>query len=47
MAARMWTSFVTDLDPNGHGGEFPFTCFRGLHNENAGVFSFLPIALTR
>jgi hypothetical protein len=22
MAARMWTSFVTDLDPNGHGGEF-------------------------
>ena len=20
MAARMWTSFVTDLDPNGHGG---------------------------
>jgi hypothetical protein len=22
MAARMWTSFVTDLNPNGHGGEF-------------------------
>jgi len=22
LAARMWTSFVTDLDPNGHGGEF-------------------------
>lgn len=21
MAARMWTSFVTDLDPNGHGGK--------------------------
>jgi hypothetical protein len=21
MAARMWTSFVTDLNPNGHGGE--------------------------
>ena len=20
MAARMWTSFVVDLDPNGHGG---------------------------
>lgn len=20
MAARMWTSFVTDLNPNGHGG---------------------------
>jgi acetylcholinesterase len=20
MAARMWTSFVADLDPNGHGG---------------------------
>lgn len=23
MAARMWTAFVTDLDPNGHGGMFP------------------------
>lgn len=22
MAARMWTSFVADLNPNGHGGEF-------------------------
>lgn len=22
MAARMWASFVTDLDPNGHGGMF-------------------------
>ena len=21
MAARMWTSFVADLDPNGHGGK--------------------------
>jgi triacylglycerol lipase len=21
MAARMWTSFVADLNPNGHGGE--------------------------
>lgn len=21
LMARMWTSFVTDLDPNGHGGE--------------------------
>jgi hypothetical protein len=22
VAARMWTSFVTDLNPNGHGGTF-------------------------
>jgi triacylglycerol lipase len=22
LAARMWTSFVADLDPNGHGSEY-------------------------
>lgn len=27
LAARMWTSFATDLNPNGHGGMFSVVCF--------------------
>jgi hypothetical protein len=34
--ARMWTSFVTDLDPNGHGGEFiRLKSYNALRMENA------------
>lgn len=33
MAARMWTSFVTDLDPNGHGGECTSESLRGPLNR--------------
>ena len=33
LVERMWTSFAYDLDPNGHGGEFPS---EPLYNSQAG-----------